>query len=105
MILTALRAGLRLGELMELRWDDLDLIKGVLRVRRAIWGGVVDTPKGGRTREVPLVMRGVPLKAVQELLGHASIEMTMRYAHLAPDVSRDAVRLLDAPAPAMGRAV
>ncbi len=25
------------------------------------------------------VMRGVPLKAVQELLGHATIEMTMRY--------------------------
>jgi integrase len=28
-----------------------------------------------------LAMRGVPLKAVQELLGHATIEMTMRYAH------------------------
>lgn len=42
------------------------------------------------------------LKAVQELLGHATIEMTMRYAHLSPDVRRDAVRLLDAPAPARG---
>ena len=42
-----------------------------------------------------LTMRGVPLKAVQELLGHASIEMTMRYAHLSPDVARDAVRALD----------
>ena len=29
-----------------------------------------------------LTMRGVPLKAVQELLGHASIAMTVRYAHL-----------------------
>src|SRR6185436_2379947 len=27
-----------------------------------------------------LVMRGAPLKAVAELLGHASMEMTMRYA-------------------------
>jgi integrase len=40
-------------------------------------------------------MRGAPIKAVQELLGHASIEMTMRYAHLSPDARRDAVGLLD----------
>ena len=31
-----------------------------------------------------LAMRGVPLKVIQELMGHATIEMTMRYAHLAP---------------------
>ena len=42
-----------------------------------------------------LVMRGVPMKAVQELLGHATIEMTMRYAHLSPDVKKDAVRALE----------
>jgi site-specific recombinase XerD len=42
-----------------------------------------------------LVMRGVPLKAVQELMGHATIEMTMRYLHLSPEVLRDAVKLLD----------
>lgn len=42
-----------------------------------------------------LAMRGAPLKAVQELLGHATIQMTMRYAHLAPEVARDAVKLLD----------
>jgi hypothetical protein len=43
-------------------------------------------------------MRNVPLKAVQELLGHATIEMTMRYAHLSPDARRDAVSVLDLPA-------
>jgi hypothetical protein len=35
--------------------------------------------------------------SVQELLGQATIEMTMRYAHLSPHVTRDAVQLLDAP--------
>ena len=38
------------------------------------------------------------MKAVQELLGHSSILMTMRYAHLAPEVVRETVRLLDGPA-------
>ena len=42
-----------------------------------------------------LVMRGAPMKAVQELMGHSTMEMTMRYAHLSPDVRKDAVRLLD----------
>lgn len=45
-----------------------------------------------------LAMRGVALKAVQEMLGHESITVTMRYAHLAPHVARDAVLLLDAAA-------
>jgi len=43
-------------------------------------------------------MRGVTLKAVQELLGHATKDVTLRYAHLVPDVRRDAVQLLDGPA-------
>jgi len=40
-------------------------------------------------------MAGVPLKAVQELLGHATLEMTLRYAHLSPEVTRQAVEVLD----------
>jgi len=35
-----------------------------------------------------LAMRGVPLKAIQELMGHATIEMTERHAHLSPEVRR-----------------
>ncbi len=42
-----------------------------------------------------LAMRGVPMRTIQELLGHASFAMTQRYAHLAPHVPRDAVKLLD----------
>lgn len=43
-----------------------------------------------------LVMRGVSLKAIQELGGWSSLTMVLRYAHLAPDARRDAVQLLDA---------
>ncbi len=39
-----------------------------------------------------LVMEGVPIPAVKELLGHADIKMTMRYAHLAPSHLDDAVQ-------------
>ena len=157
MILVGLRTGLRQGELLALRWEDVDLVAGRLTVNQNLAGGELTTPKNGKSREVPLgddvlaalkaqakrggelvfstearrmftkgqakwplwrackaaglrrigwhvlrhtfashlVMKGVPLKAVQELLGHATIEMTMRYAHLSPHVTKDAVRLLD----------
>ena len=42
-------------------------------------------------------MRGAPIISIQQLLGHATIEMTMRYAHLSPTVHVDAVARLDAP--------
>ena len=42
-----------------------------------------------------LAMRGTPMWAVQELMGHSTIEMTMRYAHLSPHVLQDAVELLE----------
>jgi integrase len=50
-----------------------------------------------------LVMRGVPIKVVQELLGHRDIRMTMRYAHLAPALRKDAVEALSRPPPEWAR--
>lgn len=41
-----------------------------------------------------LVMSGVDLNTVRELMGHADIKMTLRYAHLAPQVKRAAVEML-----------
>jgi ribosomal protein S13 len=38
---------------------------------------------------------GVSLKAVQELLGHADIKMTIRYSHLSQTHLQDAVAVLN----------
>lgn len=157
MIVVALKTGLRIGELMALRWEDVDLVKGLLTVRRSVTRGIIGTPKSGKERSVPLgdmalaalkahrhlrgelvfcdmkggilrwakcewpldracrraglrliswhvlrhsfashlVMRGAPLRVVQELLGHSDMTMTLRYAHLSPSVPREAVMLLD----------
>jgi hypothetical protein len=37
-------------------------------------------------------MAGVDLRTVQELMGHKTIQMTVRYAHLAPKHQLAAVR-------------
>ena len=43
-----------------------------------------------------LVMAGVDLRTVQELLGHKTLSMTLRYAHLAPAHKAAAVEKLAA---------
>lgn len=47
-----------------------------------------------------LAMRGEALTVIKELMGHGTIAMTLRYAHLAPAMTQAAVAQLDEPAPA-----
>lgn len=48
-------AGLRRGEVIGLRWTDLDLVRGIIHVEQATYLSVhVDTPKSGHGRKVPM---------------------------------------------------
>ncbi len=169
LILTALRTGMRQGELKGLQWESIDWPSGNLVVRhsRCDYRKVLDTPKSNRERHIPLdrevyetlakrrrptgyvftdeegrpfnaygmsqrlteacvtagirritwhvlrhtfaselAIKGVPLHAVQTLLGHTTIMTTMRYSHVAPSALRTAIDLLDpqkAPRPDFGQ--
>jgi integrase len=46
------------------------------------------------------IAAGVSIAALQELLGHKTIQMTMRYAHLAPSHLQDAVEKMNEEVPA-----
>lgn len=52
--LTAAFTGLRRGELLALRWRDVDFAGSVVRVRASYAAGELTTPKSGKVRSVPL---------------------------------------------------
>jgi integrase len=84
-VTTALKTGLRVGELLALRWEDLDLVAGRIVVRRTLWRDQEGTPKGGRTREVPLSDDAITtLKAHRHLKGpYMSARVTARASRTA----------------------
>lgn len=158
MVALAATGGLRVGELLALRWSRVDLARGLVTVDSSISDGFLTTTKSDRTRHVPLsarahaaltalprrseyvfpdadgdhlnyrkarhaldklvraaglrrigwhvlrhtcashlVMRGAHLAAIRDVLGHAHVTMTERYAHLSASATVAAVRLLDLP--------
>jgi integrase len=50
----AFTTGMRLGELAALTWDQIDFVRSVVIVDRAVYKGHLDTPKGVDSRELPL---------------------------------------------------
>lgn len=139
-LLTALNTGMRLGEILNLRWEDVNLREGFISVEQS---------KSGEPRKIPtnsvltdvlrdvrmdrgdpyvflgrwgkkvhsfrkvfetalkragigkcrfhdlrhtfasnLVMSGVDIVTVKELLGHKTIQMTMRHSHPSPNTRR-----------------
>ena len=54
LVLLAGSAGLRRGEIIALRWADVDVARRQIRVSTAIWQREEAAPKGGRHRVVPM---------------------------------------------------
>ena len=54
MAICAIRSGMRMGELLGLRWEDVDFERRQLSVRRSIVRGVVASPKSNKARHIPL---------------------------------------------------
>jgi integrase len=54
--------GLRIGELLALRWRDIDLEAGLLRLSRTLYEGHFDEPKtDDSNRTVPLSAKGIEI--------------------------------------------
>ena len=52
MVLLGLLTGMRIGEILGLRWKDVDFSAGQLRVSQAIYRGMVSTPKTKASRRI-----------------------------------------------------
>jgi integrase len=83
---------LRIGQLHECLWRTLKRAE----LRRVRWHDL------RHSFASHLAAAGVPLNVVQARMGHSTILMTMRYAHLAPDQNR---LFVDLTAPARGQRV
>jgi len=56
----AVSTGLRQGELLGLKWEDVDLQEGILRARRTVFNGAVNAPKTARSnRSVRLTKEAI----------------------------------------------
>lgn len=54
MVLVCLRTGVRIGELLGLRWSDVDFEQAQVTISTSIVNGIRDTPKNRRIRTIPL---------------------------------------------------
>lgn len=53
MVIVALKTGLRLGELLALRWEDIDFSNQIITVQRSVTRGIIGSPKSNKIRHIP----------------------------------------------------
>ena len=79
----AVTAGLRRGELLGLKWEDVDLDAGVIQVRRMLsepkGGHIFEAPKSGKGRSIRLTR-----KATTALREHRKRQLEGRIEHAGP---------------------
>ncbi len=86
-------------QLAQLVRDHAPLIDGLSTFKRIIKETDLDLPKGQMTHVLRhtfashFMINGGNILSLQRILGHQSLTMTMRYAHLAPDHFSDALAL------------
>jgi integrase len=77
--LTAAFTGLRRGELLALRWRDIDFAGSTIRVRASYAAGRLTTPKSGKVRAVPMAP-DVGRRWRGSAIGRSSRAMTTSYS-------------------------
>jgi integrase len=83
--LVAAFTGLRPGELLALRWRDVDFAGSVIRVRASYAPGPLTTPKSGRVRSVPMAPTAKPFPTTATKSGAGSA--LARSARLRPSAA------------------
>jgi integrase len=86
LIRIAAYTGLRLGELIALRWRDINLTERVLTVERALSATVELSPKSGQIRAVPLADQAI--KPLKRLAGRPNFTGPDDYVFASPTGGR-----------------
>ncbi len=79
--------------------DDRIFTNCIGSFRRAVYRTELNFPRGQMTHILRhtfashFIMNGGNILTLQKILGHSDIQMTMKYAHLAPDHFKDAISL------------
>ena len=80
--------GLRIGELLALRWQDVDLVNGFLAVNQSVYEGHFDEPKSKRSkRRVPLGPNSVEILALDSSEGCGPVRADLCGAQWFPTQS------------------